>query len=109
MAELTEDEDRPLDHGQRVIGADPGANTAMIAEALIDLRDEDRDLLARLDPGLQEKLGVGLLDVAVQELDGPGIAEGQGQADRDGRLARAAFARGDGDGQSRRHVSCRPP
>jgi hypothetical protein len=97
MTELREDEDGTLDYRQGMISANLGAFAAIVAAGFVDLGDELEDLLALLDLRLQEKMSVGLFDIAIQKLNRMRFFQRKGKVDRNGRFSCSAFSAGHRD------------
>jgi len=97
VAELIVDDDPLPDDGDGVVFAVFGALAAVAAPGLVDPGPLDVNRLALFKFRLQQDMGIGFLDVAVEELD-PSLVfflEGKGETGGQAGLPRPALARGD--------------
>jgi hypothetical protein len=97
VAQLGKNKDGLLDDRESMIGANLGTPAAVGAEAVVDLRNGRQDLAGLFDPGLQEKMSVRFLHIAVQELDRQIGLESERQVDGDRRFASPALSAGHGN------------
>jgi hypothetical protein len=106
VTELRIDEDPAPEKSEGVKLARSDAGSASLAGRFIHMGEELVDAADDRDLRLEEEVDVRLLDVAIEELDRPRLGQGERQRNGDRRLARPAFAAGDGDSHRARADPC---
>ena len=95
MAELGEYQHLRFEYSYSIIGTNLSAATTMGTFLLIDSWDRDSDRLPLAKGRLEQDMGIGLLDIAIEELHP--VLQRQSKAGGDQGLPRAPLAAGNGN------------